>query len=284
MRSLNTIFKAALKRIVPELKERDDFQVQAFKIQCSECGNEQNYGYRYLIDNTSDWIEVEQNSHICRWCRDKNFLDSYQPESLKTLSAEIQQRLCKEYFMIPDDLQKAGFKNYYDTNEITKAAKKEAMLYTKSFIKNPDERYNLLLMGNPGTGKSHLCATIGRTLKGHGFTVAFITTGSLLSKIKATYNKGAGKSEEDIINDVKKFDLFILDDLGSEAKGKDDWSKKTLFEIVNSRIGKPTIYSSNLNDKTLPDAIGERVFSRLYNNTKFIDMFTDDYRKTLRVK
>ncbi len=108
----------------------------------------------------------------------------------------------------------------------------------------------------------------------------------LLSKIKATYSKGSSKTEEDIFNDLRKFDLLVLDDLGSEAKSKDefDWSKNKLFEIVNCRIGKPTIYTSNFNEKHLPTAIGERVYSRLQYNTKFIEIVTDDFRKNYRIK
>jgi DNA replication protein DnaC len=278
--NLSSIFKAGLKRIVPELRDRDDFQVEAFKSFCVRCEKQTCSRYRYKFDDSDTWIEPEENEDICRFCRDQSFFEDYQPESIKQQKLQIQERLTNEYLEIPDDLRGAGFKTYKETNEITKTAKAEAMKYVRSF---KDDRYNLLLMGNPGTGKSHLCAAIARTLRASGFTVGFITTGALFNKIKATYNKGSSRTEAQIIEDIKKFELLVLDDVGSEAKSSnDDWGKKTIFEIVNSRIGKPTIYTSNLNDKTLPTAIGERAFSRLYNNTKFIDLFTEDYRKSLR--
>jgi DNA replication protein DnaC len=58
-----------------------------------------------------------------------------------------------------------------------------------------------------------------------------------------------------------------------------------IFELVESRSGKPTIYTSNLTDTDLPKAVGGRVFSRLYDNTKFIDLFIEnyDYRKTRKI-
>ncbi|MGO5012795.1 ATP-binding protein [Niallia sp. Sow4_A1] len=155
----------------------------------------------------------------------------------------------------------------------------------KTFLASEQDRYNLLIQGNPGTGKTHLCVAIARTLKEKGFIVGFLTTGQLLSKIKSTYNKASIITEENIFKDLKKLDLLILDDLGAEASGgNDDWRKSIIFEIVESRSGKPTIYTSNLTDQDLPMVVGERVFSRLYDNTKFIDLFTEDYRKKLRIK
>lgn len=161
------------------------------------------------------------------------------------------------------------------------------MDFVKTFIEMDSvKRYNLLLMGNTGAGKTHLAIAIARTLKEKGFLVGVLTTGTLLSIIKATFQKGASQTEKGIFNDLRKFDLLVLDDIGSEARGKDefDWSKSKLYEIVNHRVGKPTIYTSNFNEQHLPTAIGERVFSRLYNNTKFIELVTDDYRKKFQIR
>ncbi|HZH59523.1 MAG TPA: hypothetical protein VEY70_08115 [Metabacillus sp.] len=81
-------------------------------------------------------------------------------------------------------------------------------------------------------------------------------------------------TEEKVFKDLKKLDLLIFDDLGSEAiGGNDDWIRSKIFELVESRSGKPTIYTSNLTHQDLPMTLGKRVFSSLYDNTKFIDLF-----------
>jgi DNA replication protein DnaC len=212
----------------------------------------------------------------CSKCRDKEAFNAYQSRSLDELRDEVGKRLVKDYFLLPESLMNAGFKNFEKTNNITSKAKENAMNYTKSFL--ADEFYNLLIMGNPGTGKSHLCAAIGRTLIEKGYSVGFLTSGKLLGMIKKTYGKGAPKSEDDVLKDIKKLDLFILDDIGSEAiGGNDDWRKGMIFEIVECRSGKPTIYTSNVAEIDLGNAVGNRVYSRLYDNTKFIDMFIEDY-------
>jgi len=194
-----------------------------------------------------------------------------------------RERLIEEYFILPDNLKDAGFKNYQILDGVKAQAKEATIKYTKDFLSG--EYYNLLLLGNPGTGKTHLCSAIARTLKENGVIVGFLTTGELLRKIKATYNKGSSKAENDIFKDLKQIELLILDDLGAESLNQNnEWYLKTMFEIVNSRLGIPTIYTSNFDDQKLPIAVGERVFSRLYDNTKFVDLFTEDYRKKLKIE
>jgi DNA replication protein DnaC len=286
---IDDVFKKVAKKIVQELADRDDFEANyQYKLTCPGCGEETASGLFYRILNQEDWFPAGETMK-CSECRDQEAFRLYQKKSLQELRMSIGQRLMKEYFFLPEGLKNAGFKNFDRTNHVTAKAKENAMNYTKMFLAG--ERYNLLIMGNPGTGKSHLCSAIARTAKENGFMVGFLTTGHLLSMIKASFDKddvkkGAAKAESAIFKDIKKLDLLILDDLGSESIGKsNDWRQSTIFEIVESRSGKPTIYTSNLTDIDLPVAVGNRVFSRLFDNTKFIDMFIEnyDYRKNLIV-
>lgn len=284
--NLKDVYKDAVKKLTPSLVDRNDFEAEfKYNIDCPGCGNSTASGLYYRMSGNDEWFLAGETIK-CSECRDTELFKAYQAVSLNEQKAEIGERLMKEYFLIPEELKNAGFKNYIHTNKVTENAKKLSTEYVKSFLRDEAGRHNLLIMGNPGTGKSHLCAAIARTLKGHGHIVGFLTSGQLLSKIKATYRKGASQTEEGIFQDIKKIDLLVLDDLGSEAiGGNDDWRKSMIFEVVNSRIGKPTIYTSNLTDLNLPVAVGERVFSRLYDNTKFIDLFIDkyDYRKSKQV-
>jgi DNA replication protein DnaC len=280
--NINAVFKDAAKKFIPLLAERDDFEVEyKYKLPCPGCGNETASGLFYRITNQYDWLQAGETMK-CSICRDEEAFKIYQNKSLEELRSLVGKRLTNDYFLLPEGLKKAGFNNYEETNKVTAGAKGKAVLYTKTFLASEDGRHNLLITGNPGTGKTKLCVAIARNIKEKGFIVGFLTTGELLSMIKATYQKGAAKTETEILKDIKRLDCLILDDLGSEASsGNNDWKLKTIFEIVNSRSGKPTIYTSNLTEEDLVNAVGSRVFSRLYDNTKFIDLFTDDYRKNL---
>ncbi|MEH7445191.1 ATP-binding protein [Bacillus sp. JJ1122] len=273
----------AIKKLRPELSEQQGIQTEFREgLTCPYCNKPFGGAMFYKVAGSEEWIQANEVIG-CRNCRDRQAFYYYQENSLREQKLEISKRLMVEYFMLPEDLKNAGFQNYEKTDAVTSKAKLSSIDYVNAYLKG--DLFNLLIMGNPGTGKSHLCVAIARNLQSKGKTIGFITTGKLLNKIKGTYSSNSVKTEEGIMQDISKLDLFILDDVGTEsAGGSDDWRKSKLFEIVNSRIGKPTIYTSNLTDKDLPFAVGDRVFSRLYNNTKFIDLFTADYRKKLKIK
>ncbi|MBT2735325.1 ATP-binding protein [Bacillus sp. ISL-7] len=279
-------FRRSLKYFVKELKDRDDYEARMSQDKCIACGGDASY-LIYRIIGQKEWEPAIKNHEInCKKCTEQKELAQILEGNKTCLNEQLASRFEKEYWHIPEDLKNAEFKNFYvEHYGSVYEAKRAAMDYVKAF-QVVEKRHNLLIMGNPGTGKTHLATAIARTLKKQGYLVGHLTTGMLLSKIKATYQKGASTTEERILNDLKKFELLVLDDLGSEARNSDefDWSKNKLFEIVNLRIGKPTIYTSNFNVQHLPTAIGERVYSRLYNNNKFIKLVTDDYRKKFKIE
>ncbi|MFJ9386988.1 ATP-binding protein [Peribacillus sp. NPDC101481] len=286
--SLPDPFRRCMKHYVAELKDRDDYEARMSEGECASCRRKANKP-EYRIFGQKEWRSAYKEGEIeCKACADQKELDKVLERNKTGLHEQLTSRFEKEYWHIPDDLKNAGFKNFkVDGYGNVSEAKKAAMDYVKTFAAlYPENRYNLTIMGPPGTGKTHLVTAIARTLKEQEFLVMLLTTGALLSKIKATYQKGASQTEEGIFNYLRKADLLVLDDLGSEARSKDefDWSKNKLFEIINLRIGKPTIYTSNFNEQHLPTAIGERAFSRLYNNNKFIELVTDDYRKNFTIE
>lgn len=277
---LTPMYKRGLKQFIPDLKERDDFDFEMITTECIRCGGE-DYTWKYRFHGENQW-HVFQKKYHCGACE----INDYFKNSKTEHNQKVQESLIERYWHIPNDLQEAGFKNFERTSSITNKAADICTDYVKHFKSNqPEKRFNMLIMGNPGTGKSHLSVAIARTLRASNFKVGFLTTGKLLSMIKSTYQKGASRTENDILEDLSKFDLLVLDDLGAEQSSKDEfaWSKKTLFEIVNLRSGKPTIYTTNYDDLSIAEVVGERVASRLYVNSKYIDMFTNDYRKRLKV-
>lgn len=279
----NNIYKKTVIRLIPEL---EGHKIEADFIKeliCPQCGQVGGSALVYRLNDNDNWNQVQ--IFKCSGCRDREVFNISMKKDLKEQSQLISERLVNDYFLLPDKLKHSGFKDYQETNTVTTVAKQKSISYVKNFLASEQTRYNLLVQGNPGTGKTHLCVAIARTLKEKGFKVGLLTTGQLLSKIKSTYNKASMKTEEKIFKDLKMLDLLVLDDVGSEAiAGNDDWRKGIIYEIVESRSGQPTIYTSNLTDKDLPRVLGERVFSRLYDNTLVIDLFTDDYRQNLQIK
>ena len=71
-----------------------------------------------------------------------------------------------------------------------------------------DEGSNLLLIGPPGTGKTHLSAAIGLALIEHGYRVLFARTTDLAQRLQAARRELA---LEATIRKLDKFHLLVLD-------------------------------------------------------------------------
>jgi len=182
------------------------------------------------------------------------------------------QKTFDYYSLVNHSLQQATLENYEPTNQELAQAKREITDYINNF----DGTKNLLLHGSYGTGKSHLSIAVTKKLMEKGYQCLFLSLPKLLTKIKETYNND-GVTEDELLNMIQQVDLLVLDDIGAEHNT--DWVNAKLFEVLDSRAGKATIYTTNLNSQQLRKQINERNFSRMMENTEIIRMNGRDYRR-----
>ncbi|HHY74063.1 MAG TPA: ATP-binding protein [Bacillus bacterium] len=189
----------------------------------------------------------------------------------------------KQNSLVNKNLQSATFENYIPPNQAFTDAKYKLVEFAETF--NPDNYQNLLLVGTYGTGKSHLSYAAVKKVMDLGYSCLFLSVPKLLTKIKETYNRQSKFSEEEILEFILEVDLLVLDDLGAEYTNKrngdenDNWAQSKLFEVIDSRAGKHTIYTTNLNSADLEEKVNSRNFSRILDNTEIIVMNGPDYRK-----
>ncbi|WP_018130118.1 ATP-binding protein [Effusibacillus pohliae] len=187
-------------------------------------------------------------------------------------------RIFDESSLISPSLRNAAFETYQPTTEGLKKAKVEAMAFVKSF--SLDRPANLIFTGHYGTGKSHLAVSIVRALMERGYTGIFISVPDMLTKLKETYNRSSETTEADILEALKTVDVLVLDDIGAEYSGSaESWAVTKIFEVVNARSGRHTIYTTNLNSEQLQLKIGDRNFSRMCERAHVIKMHGPDYRR-----
>ena len=88
------------------------------------------------------------------------------------------------------------------------AQNKLNLLETLEFIKNGQ---NLILAGNPGTGKTHIAIGLGIKACREGFKVLFTSAPTLINKLKECKST---KTLTTIQRQFEAYDLIILDELG----------------------------------------------------------------------
>jgi DNA replication protein DnaC len=115
----------------------------------------------------------------------------------------------------------------------------------------------LVLLGDVGTGKSHLAVGVMRTVPGRR---RFVKQQSLLNELRMSYR---GNMNVDPVASCQSARLLVIDDLGLSSGGKDE--HPMLHDILDYRYGEflPTILTSNLNVTELEDFLGPRLFDRI---------------------
>jgi len=168
--------------------------------------------------------------------------------------------------LIPKRFITRSLDNYTAESEGQKRALSFCRHYVKTFDAIRDAGRCMVLIGKPGTGKTHLGVAIANELlHTTSRTAVYRTVGAVLQAIRATYDRNSARSEADILSSLIEPDLLVLDEIGVSKEQPSDFELTTLFAIINGRYEQelPTIVISNLGAGELSKAMGERCVDRL---------------------
>lgn len=152
-----------------------------------------------------------------------------------------------------------------------------ARKYVEIFAQMQMRGKGLLLYGSVGTGKTFMSACIANALIEKGHPCLVTNFSRLVNTLQGMY-----EGRQRYIDDLKRFDLLVIDDLASER------DTAYMGEIVQSvidaryRTGKPLIVTTNLtaNEMKHPEDIRRRrIYSRLFEMCIPVEVKGNDRRK-----
>jgi DNA replication protein DnaC len=204
---------------------------------------------------------------------------------------------------LPPLYSNASFENFLLPRENPMAYREltEVFLAVRGYAREfPNSKQpGLLLMGEPGTGKTHLAVAAFRAIMAKGFGGLFFDYQNLLDRIRSGYDAASNSSDKEAYRIAMDTEILLLDDLG--AHRVTEWVDDTVTSIITHRCNnrKPLIATTNLPDneliqeykvgttvvhkKTLAEVLGGRTRSRLHEMCRIVRMpAVEDFRMRRR--
>lgn len=142
-----------------------------------------------------------------------------------------------------------------------------------------DKRENVIFVGNPGTGKSHLATALAAAACAKGYRVRFFRTTELVTALIEARDE---RSFLRLKSQLARLDLLVLDELGYVPASK--VGAELLFDVISTAYERTSvIVTSNLPFESWTEVLGsERLtgatLDRLTHRCRIIETKGESYR------
>lgn len=155
-----------------------------------------------------------------------------------------------------------------------------AHLATGTFVPKAE---NVILLGPPGIGKTHLAIGLGVKAAHAGYSVLFDTASNWIARLTAVHHAGRLDAE---LKKIRRYKLIIVDEVGYIPFDQD--AANLFFQLVASRyeIGSIMV-TSNLpfgrwGETFSDDVVAAAMIDRLVHHAEVLTLTGDSYRTRQR--
>lgn len=142
-----------------------------------------------------------------------------------------------------------------------------------------EQLYNIIFLGPPGVGKTHLSIGLGIEALNQGYKVVFTTMGDLIHALKT---EGITRKSKTRMKRIREADLVIIDDLMFMAMDKQE--ANMFFHLINYLYNQSSIIlTSNKGPKEWGELLGDQaittaILDRLLHRVEIIHLNEDSWR------
>ncbi|MEC1661009.1 ATP-binding protein [Bacillus mojavensis] len=213
----------------------------------------------------------EKADYECPKCKDQlGYIENRDGYEVWVRCKCIERRRIRKLMNSSDitaEFEKLKFKNFTTEGKpaVVKDAYDTAVEYYKDFDSIRGTRSNsIALLGQPGSGKTHLLTAISNKLiKSKNIAVQYFPYVEGFNDLKDDFDK-----LEEKLNRMKEIEVLFIDDLFKPMNGKPratDWQVEQTYSVINYRYlnHKPVLISSELDIEKLveiDEALGTRIY------------------------
>ena len=142
-----------------------------------------------------------------------------------------------------------------------------------------EAKENVIFMGSPGTGKTHLAVSLGIEAAGQRISTYYINFATLMEKFKTAAKENR---VEQVVKHYLKYTLLIIDEIGYLPVDKN--ASYGFFQLIAARYEKrSTILTTNQSFSKWGDVFGDNVIAnaiidRLVHHCQIVKITGMSYR------
>lgn len=198
-----------------------------------------------------------------------------------------KEEIKSKFYEMPYDIKMAKMSNIEVGSKRVKIIK-----WLKNFFdsyQKDKKQKGLYLYGSFGSGKTYMISALLNELSKYNYSSVIVYYPELLRSIKESFSQGEDFYER--MNEIKKCDLLLLDDIGAESVST--WNRdEILGTILQYRMDNkmPTFFTSNLNLEELEKHFiikdndeekikARRIMERVKQLSEYLELIAENKRK-----